>query len=425
MLTILLDLFSQISLKWIDDCKDITRAEEYQGLLQIFPNLKTFFEEGKGRDSSEFNRTLSHIFRCLKIFSLLKEGSVTFHSTLSPISHEKLKRKIDDLSYKKENLLPLVLIYHDIGRFFDRKNHPNESYLKLSQNNLLSPYRLNETEQIIISKVIQYHLLFAAIYTGESTFYGIHSLLNDEEFQKIRLKEDSTNEFVDLLEVFTYIDVLGYPYANIYDHYLDYYEQINQILKDLLNSHQQKETILNSALQISEDWIEWRISGGLRIFQFIGTKPHLTRDFYFNKLENSIKHVKLDYIKNKDWFELKKEYLIYSCRVQIKYGLGVLILLAFGNFIRKPMEENQDVSPKLLLFWILISKEIKERSKGRENYLWNIFFTGLPHWSEWNKNMIEKLNEKNIKSIIENCTEKLNGAKEEVDLHLNFKIITI
>ena len=35
--------------------------------------------------------------------------------------------------------------------------------------------------------------------------------------------------------------------------------------------------------------LDWRIAGGLRIFQFVETKPYLTEEFYYDKIKESIK----------------------------------------------------------------------------------------------------------------------------------------
>lgn len=423
MLKALNDLILRISLNWIDQSQKIQESEEYEEFMQIYPNLDKLFIEGLKNDSSELERTLKHIFRTLKVWFLLKEEK-KFHKTLSFESILRIKKKIQVVTSENDLFIPLILVYHDIGRFFDRKNHPHKSYSLISKHDLLSPYNLNDKEKLLISKVIQYHLMLATIFTGESTFYSVYSLLNDEEFQAIRSDEHHLDLFIDLLEIFTYIDILGYSYALMYDHYLDYYEKINKILKFLLKSNDSEKLILKKSLEVSKEWLEWRLACGLRIFQFIGTKPHLTEEFYFSKLKNSFEKRDIKFIKNLEWAEIKQEYLKHSCKVQIKYGLGILMLLAFGGFFRIPMKEDQEISPKLLYFWLLLSNEIKTRSKGREQLIWNVFFSGLPHWSEWNRLLLEKLNVKNLKFIINNSVDKLDKKRMEINLDLNFGILS-
>ena len=85
-----------------------------------------------------------------------------------------------------------------------------EEQLLIIEKKLLDLYDLSDMDKLLISKVIQYHLLFAAIYTGESTFYGTYSLLNDGEFIKLIPYENHINFFVDFLEIFTYIDIITF-----------------------------------------------------------------------------------------------------------------------------------------------------------------------------------------------------------------------
>ena len=77
---------------------------------------------------------------------------------------------------QNELILPIILMYHDIGRLEDKKDHPSYSYHLISEMKLLDNYDLFETEKTIIKKIIQYHLLFATIYTGNllSTEYILY-----------------------------------------------------------------------------------------------------------------------------------------------------------------------------------------------------------------------------------------------------------
>mgnify|MGYP000277021634 CR=1 FL=1 len=259
VLSKLSNLFTQLTLSWIDQSRDLLDSAFQEEFMQIFPNLKLVFQDVRERNPSEFKRTIQHVFRALKVYFLLKEKAI-FHDTLSRESHGKLREKIKKIEEHNEALLLLILVNHDIGRVYVRKNHPQKSHELLLKHDLLSPYSLNRMEKLLIAKVIQYHLLFATIYTGESTFYGIYSLLNDPEFQVFRADKKRVSIFVDVLEIFTFIDILGYSYATVHDHYLEYYEQINHILKQLLSSLENDEKILEKALQLSEKWLEWRLA---------------------------------------------------------------------------------------------------------------------------------------------------------------------
>ncbi len=422
MISELAEIFNKIELEWIDSSEDLTNSEQYRNFMEFFPNLKSIFKLGKKKSENEFNRTLKHIFRVFKVFFQLKDGTFT-HETLSSKSIQLISAKVINQLCENENILPLILIYHDIGRFFDRKNHPYQSYLLLSERKLLDPYGLSENKQLLIKKIIQYHLLFATIYTGESTFYGIYALLNDKEFIPILSKKKNRELFINLLEIFTFIDILGYNYAKIYDHYVDYYNEINFILKDILNCWLDKELILRRAYTYSQEWLEWRIAGALRIFQFVETKPHLTKEFYFNKLIESIKETNNELINNLNWEILKSQYLTHSYKIQIKYGLAFLMILAFGNFQRMGLKIDAGISYKLIFFWTLLSKEIESRTKDKKVYLWNVYLVGMPHWSKIDKIFINKLNDNAIELIIKNASQEFIKERKEYNLYLNLKQI--
>jgi hypothetical protein len=107
----------------------------------------------------------------------------------------------------------------------------------------------------------------------------------------------------------------------------------------------------------------------------------------------------------------------------MKYGLAVLMLLAFGTFFRGPLNEDQEVSKNLILFWILLSKEIEKRSTNNDLYLWNIHFIGLPNWWKWDRKFKKELNFDSLSSIISNGTQEFDKKKKEFNLYLNFDLI--
>ena len=59
-----------------------------------------------------------------------------------------------------------------------------------------------------------------------------------------------------------------------------------------------------------------------------------------------------------DWSLIKENFLIKSSKIQVKYGLPFLMILAFGDFYRANVRKNQIISPKLIFFWVMLSKEI-------------------------------------------------------------------
>ncbi|NVM52328.1 MAG: hypothetical protein HWN66_01410 [Candidatus Helarchaeota archaeon] len=421
MLDDLAKLFEKIDLIWCDNPgKEIQKSDNYQNLLVIFPNLKQIHQEVHKTNLFEFNRTMRHIFRSLKIYYLLKQEAFTYQS-LSNTSLKKLKGKIEKNSVFKF-YLPIILIYHDIGRFIDRKTHTYQSSNLILKNNLLDCFELSEIEKLLLRKIIEYHLLLATIYTGESTFFGILSLLNDKEFIDLISFEDRkyAGLFVDLLEVFTYLDVLGYPYSRIFDHYLKYYEEINKKLKNLLALWPNLDEIISRAKDYSFQWTDWRLANALRVFQFVETTPHLTREFYFNVLKESIRPECDKRGINFNWNSMKNEYLSNIYKLQLKYGLPLLMLLAFGEFKRFQLKEHQTIPPKLLLFWILLANEIKKRGLDNEEVVWNIYFEKIPFWSEITKRFTEKLEMSKLKSIVNHAIIQFDEKRREYALYLDF-----
>jgi len=420
METELATLFEQIELNWCDNpSKAIQNSENYQRLLALFPNLQELNHEWIIRDNFEFNRTMRHIFRCLKVYYLLKQGEF-FYESLSQEVHERLRGKIQRFTAHNELLIPTLLMYHDIGRFVDRAAHTYYSADLIVKRHLLDWFKISEIEKLVLQKTIEYHLLLATIYTGESTFFGILSLLNDSAFVQIVIPKNKKyiGFFTDLLEVFTYIDVLGYPYSKIFDHYLTYYEHINNILKTLLSLWPDQEKIISEAKNYSLQWNDWRLAGALRIFQFINTEPHLTEEFFFNALRNSIRSECENLGVNFDWDFIKNTYLVNIYKFQVKYALPLLMLLAFGEFKRAPIEKN--VSPNLFKFWAILSAEINNRGLNAEEYIWNIYFEKMPFWSNITKDFIQKLEIIKLKSIINAATVKFDNERKEYNLYLDF-----
>ena len=415
-------LFERIDLNWCDNPeKGIEASENYTRLLALFPNLQELNQEWIQTDAFEFNRTIRHIFRCFKVYYLLKDGAYSYDS-LSKDSHEKLRQKIKWFTVQNELLLPILLMYHDIGRFVDRAAHTYHSANLIVRRGLLDAFKLSETEKLILRKTIEYHLLLATIYTGESTFFGLLSLLNDKEFTQILKTKDGKNIefFVDLLEIFTYIDVLGYPYSRIYDHYLIYYEQINKTLQSLLRLWPNQVKITSKAREYSLQWTDWRLVCALRIFQFINTEPYLTKDFYFDALKQSLRSECEDRGVKFDWSSIKTKYLSHNYKFQAKYALAFLMLLTFGEFKRAKLDRAQKVSAKLLRFWILLSAEINRRGLNAEESVWNIYFQKLPFWSDIPKGFSEKLEINALKSVIQNATLRFDKDRKEYNLFLDF-----
>jgi len=422
MIKSLYKIFNNLDLSWIDTYNEITESMIYTQLISIFPNLENIFQEGRDKDKDEFQRTIRHIFRLFKIFFLIKEGEFS-HETLSKESLNIIREKLLKLHSQNELIVPIILMYHDIGRLDNKKEHPYYSYNLISKRNLLEQFDLSEIDKLLVYKVIQYHLLFATIYTGESSFYGVYSLLNDTEFNKLLTSKNNIDKFIDMLEIFTYIDILGYSYARIYDHYIYYYNEINIKLKTILSLWSDEKEAFKKTLEYSREWLDWRIAGALRIFQYIKTKPYLTKEFYFDKIQESINKDIEEITNGIGWDAVKEQYLANSAKIQLKYGLAMLMLLAFGKFFRGPIKEDEKISSNLILFWILLSKEITRRSLEEKEYLWNIHFIGLPNWWKWDRKFKKELNYHTLRDIFKNATQDIDTIKKEFNLYLDFNSV--
>jgi len=424
MINILQNIFSDISLSDIDSLKEIDNSLIYNNFLSSYPNLSDIFESGVKRDEQEFIRTIKHIFRSIKIFLQLLNNSFSYEG-FSKKTSLKISNKLKRIQELDTTIIPLILIYHDIGKFVRKRDHPQQSYILISGNNLLAPYNLSNNDRLLIEKVIQYHILFATIYTGESTYYGTYSILNDSSLSKLVSSKKYLDLFVDLLEIFTFIDVLGYSYSQIFDHYVIYYEVINRNLKEILSLLPEKQCAIQKAFLFSLESIDWRIAGGLRIFQFIGTKPYLSEEFYYDMIKSSIKSIPFDELNltSMDWEELKNYILQQSCRIQIKYGLAFLMLLAFGSFQRASVKEDAAISHKLLLFWVLICRETLKLSVSDKDGLWNVFITGIPNWLALSKRNLLKIDDKLISTVIQEAKLKYNKDLREYVLKLDLSII--
>jgi hypothetical protein len=418
MLDSLNQLFKNIKLSWIDSVTNIDNSDEFFKLISIFPNLERIFKDAQEKNRDEIQRTIRHIFRSYKIFFLMKNGEF-YHETLSQKSIFKIQEKVLKQDSQNQIIIPILLMYHDIGRYIDNKNHPYQSYYLITKDDLLKDFELSDVEKLLIRKIIHYHLLIATIYTGESTYYRIYSLFNDSEFIKLLSYEGVIDKFIDLLEIFTYIDILGYYYTKIFDHYVKYYNEISSKLKAILNLWKDKKLALKKAKEYSQEWLEWRLAGALRIFQFVETKPHLTKEFYYNKLKESIIETPHQFLNGLNWDLIKNRHLIHSYKIQLRYSLALLMILAFGSFQRMGLKINSVISYKLILFWTLLSKKVNISSKNNSNALWNIFLEEMPHWSKIDKQFIEKLNDANIEFIIHNGNIEFDEDKEEFNMYLN------
>ena len=422
MIKDLQNIFNKITLKDIDSLNDIVDSKIFLDFNSYYPNLKEVLAFGNERDPQEFNRTVKHIFRVIKVFLLIQNGNFSYPG-FSNNSINQIIAKIKSISDFNIDLMPIILVYHDIGKFIRKRDHPQQSFSLISEKGLLNPYKLNKKIQILIEKVIQYHVLFATIYTGESTYYGTYSLIHDNDLVDLMSESIYLDLFIDCLEVFTYIDILGYSYSQIFDHYIKYYDEINLKLKQILSLLPNIDSALDKALFYSCSWIEWRIAGALRIFQFISTQPYLTQEFYFEKLKSSMYSIPNDVQTVVNWENLVRNDLRESCRIQIKYGLAFLMILAFGSFQRATFNQNVEISHNLISFWIILTKEILKRSQEDTKAPWNVYILGIKNWFSIPSKALIKINIPFIRNLISNAKSEYNKIINEYFLNLDLSQI--
>ena len=417
MITLLQNIFNKFSLEDIDSLKEIINSQIYQEFIQLYPNLESILSFGYEKDIVEFNRTMKHIFRTIKVYLLLNKQKLQYPG-FSHQSMERISVKIKKINDFNSDLIPLILVYHDIGKFIRKRDHPLQSFKLISEKGLLNPFKLDKDLQLLIKKVIQYHVLFATIYTGESTYYGTYSLIQDKDLVNLISNSKFLNIFVDSLELFTYIDILGYSYSQIFDHYLNYYEKINNNLKEIFSRIYDPDSALITALKLSQSWIKWRIAGALRIFQFVSTEPYLTENFYYAKLKSSLLTFPIE-LDGLNWDNLINEMLSESCKVQIKYGLAFLMILAFGSFHRASINENSKISSNLIYFWLILTDEITKRSKKDFKGIWNVYILGIKNWFSILPTGFKIINPSFIQDIIKNSKSSFDETLNEYTLNLD------
>ncbi|MCK4285180.1 MAG: hypothetical protein KAX18_03210, partial [Candidatus Lokiarchaeota archaeon] len=124
-----------------------------------------------------------------------------------------------------------------------------------------------------------------------------------------------------------------------------------------------------------------------------------------------------------NWNMIKEFILPETFKIQMKYGLAILMLLAFGKFFRGPIEKNEKILSNLVVFWILLSKDIIKRTPKENKFLWNVHFIGLPNWWKWDRKFKKELNHHTLDNIIKNAAQDLDKEKKEFNLYLDFKSV--
>lgn len=350
-------LFQSIDLKFCDSpAENIINSPAMSEMIKIFPGWWTILKEGMKIDKEETQRTIRHVFRATWIYYALLNNKPEFEISEKYI--QILQQELKNVRSEDSNLFPLLLLYHDIGRPFDREWHTIKSAEILVEKEDLFEIELSAEHKNILISSVRNHLLFGTIFTGESNYTGAISLLQDEEFIKIRFSSKLIKLYFQIQKLFTLVDIWGYDYSKIYDHYFVFYDEIQKELESAFNSAvtygegRALKKILSRFKKIDENNFKWRIACALRIFQFVDTDSHLTKSFYYNKIDEALESM------GWKWHEFVEKLDEKHFFLQFKYSLPLLMVLASDSFKREPLKSREHVNPRLFRFWVQVAKLI-------------------------------------------------------------------
>ena len=334
-----------------------------------------------------------------------------------------LKSNFHRLYDKHPDLFIYILLYHDIGRPFNKEWHTYESAKIIEEYNLFLKSEIPQKYIRILLGVIKHHLLFGTIFTGESSYLGATILLRDQSLKPIWESKEETDLFFQILLLFTVIDILGYDYSKIFDHYLHYYLKIKKglqngfkLIRTFKNPEKKEDALFSFFNKLDEKNLKWRIACSLRIFQFVTTKENLTEEFYHKKIERGL--VEID----SNW-QLFKENLggVHSL-IQFKYALPLLMILASGSFTRTPINKDFIVNENIFHFWKVCTSKIKNHYSSQNNSsLWNIIFQFPRNWFR-NIEFLKLLNSEKLFSLISKKSPIFDTSFSTYQLYISYQI---
>jgi len=370
------DIFLEIDKKFFNlSEKEILLSKEVKLVANLIPRWFEVIKKGFRNHEKEAFRTLKHIFKTLKVYFSLYNKQ--FQSNVHKDNLVFIRNELTTIYDFNPLVFPLILLFHDIGRPFNRTWHTLESKKIVQKYSLLHKFNLNDLEKNVILTVIEQHLLIGTIFTGESSYLGGLSLWNSIK----KLDSSLSDEIIELtfksLRIFTVIDIWGYEYSTIYDHYFKYYTKISDNLVDTLknarniNTKFQEEFLEKELTNLDIQNLQWRIACSLRVFQFINTEDYLTKDFYYSKIEEGLRKSAMN------WEEFKRKLGNNNPKIQFKYALPIMMILAMEKFKRKPIDENSNIKPNLFQFWIecceKLDNVINKRTKLKSSLFYYVF----------------------------------------------------
>jgi hypothetical protein len=356
--------------------KDLINSKGIKKLSILFPKWYHFVKKGIKRDKDEAFRTLRHTFHTLHNYFSIMNNQFKKHIDKNNIL--VLRKQLKELYEFHPLYFPLILLFHDLSRPFNRTWHTIESEKLIREYNFLDRFNLPKTIKKLILTSIKHHLLIGTIFTGESSYYGSIALYSD----LINGDKPISNRYIQILfqtlKVFTFIDIWGYYYSQIYDHYFYYYDEICDNLTRVFTTcikfkkeEKQKNSLKKALFRLDTQNLKWRIACSLRIFQFITVKQYLTEDFYYSKIEEGLALI------GKNWEQFQKSLGEVHPRIQFKYTLPLMMILSMKEFRREPIDESITVQGDIFSFWTACSqtvgKFISKHLDSKSNLFYYVF----------------------------------------------------
>ena len=378
-------------------------------LTKLLPEWSDIIYKGLNYDETETYRTIRHIFRSLWSYYAIMNGN--FESNVKKENIKSLQKGLEKVFRFQSDYFPLLLLYHDIGRPFNREWHTLESAEIVQQRKMFQSFHLSPIQEVILTGVIRHHLLPGTIFTGESSYFGAISLYNDESLQDVWLSYENIDILFHTLMVFTIIDIWGYDYSKIYDHYFSHYIQIRDNLIrvfaniDSIEEEEHQINLYQEFSKIDKPNLKWRVACALRIFQFVNTQSYLKEEFYFAKIDEGLSD------KNQNWKEFSSSLGNEHSLIQFKYALPIMMVLASGNFVRKPFDSEEKIFPGIFDFWQTCTNIVKSSDKNpilnTKNYpiLWNFIFNLPRGWFFQSKQVKYVLSDKFLNNITKTSIE--------------------
>ncbi|TFF88660.1 MAG: HD domain-containing protein [Promethearchaeota archaeon] len=416
-------IFSTIDLKFCDaSAISILKSKAYHEIKKIVPEWAKLIQKGLEINEEETHRTIKHIFRSICVFFFILDEEIELK--LSSQFKRYLKSNLNRLYETNPDLFLYILLYHDIGRPFNREWHTFESANLIEKQGLLSPKTSVPKKYIrILLGVIRHHLLLGTIFTGESSYLGALILLKDRSLHHVWESKEETELFFQILILFTVIDIMGYQYSKIFDHYLDYYLKIKDNLvigfnrvRALQNLEEKEHSLYLFFHRLDEEKFKWRVACALRIFQFANTTKKLTEDFYFRKIDEGLERI------GSNWSLFSRELSAWHPWIQFKYALPLTMILAAKSFSRTPINKQFVVNGDLFLFWDVCASKVKEiKTERKKPAIYNVIFEFPRNWF-LNHDILQLLNKEKLFSLIRTAQSFFNYEFESYQLYIKYKL---